>query len=102
MNDRELLEMAAKAAGYDVSWHHANQCWVITEGKGEFKWSSLDDDGDAMRLAVRLSLVINNRHKEALVEDMEGKQFWEDHEGDELAATRRAITRAAAAIGAAL
>ena len=105
MTDRELLEMAAKAAGVSVArgYFGCGECWLTEKyGFGLAPWNPLTDDGDALRLAVKLSLVINNRHRKALVEDMEGKQFWEDHEGDELAATRRAIVRAAAAIGSAM
>ena len=105
MTDRELLEMAAKAAGVSVvrGYFGCGECWLTEKaGFGLTPWNPLTDDGDALRLAVKLSMVINNRHRKALVEDMEGKQFWEDHEGDELAATRRAIVRAAAAIGSAM
>ena len=105
MTDRELLEMAAKAAGVSVvrGYFGCGECWLTEKaGFGLTPWNPITDDGDALRLAVRLSLVINNRHRKALVEDREGKQFWEDHEGDELAATRRAIVRAAAAIGSAM
>ena len=105
MKDLELLEMAAKAAGENgravKRYVGVDVVEVIERADGSL-WMPYLDDGDALRLAVRLSLVINNRHRKALVEDMEGKQFWEDHEGDELAATRRAIVRAAAAIGSAM
>ena len=47
MTDRELLEAAAKAAGY-VHYH---------PGDGFYQtWNPLTDDGDALRLAVKLGL----------------------------------------------
>lgn len=57
--DRELLEKAAKAAGYNFQWESAflkelPEPTVFTpEGFGQY-WNPLEDDGDALRLAVKL------------------------------------------------
>ena len=48
-SDRELLELAAKAAGID--W------WRVSEGFDN--WNPLTDDGDALRLAGVLLLEID-------------------------------------------
>ena len=55
MNDRELLELAAKGAGYTVRWdrifcefRHSKK----GQGCGPF-WNPLDEDGAAFRLANR-------------------------------------------------
>ena len=54
MTDRELLELAAKAAGYklsnvqDMIWSYAEADYV--------EWNPLNDDGDALRLACDLAL----------------------------------------------
>lgn len=102
MNDRELLEMAAKAIGLmpdeDTLELPGGMPAFWVDNPEPHWWNPLLDDGDALRLAVSLSLVINNRHNTVLVEDMGGIQFWQKHEGDELEATRRAIVRAAAEI----
>jgi hypothetical protein len=101
MNDRELLEFAAKAAGYELDWDVPPKSppWVIT-GSGEergpaYQFSPLTDDGDALRLAVKLNLIV---HK-GFVYTPTGRLF--DHRGyaNPSAATRRAIVRAAAEIG---
>ncbi|MGN4074149.1 hypothetical protein ACS0X5_06295 [Burkholderia gladioli] len=107
MNDRELLELAAKAAaivGTYVRIHQAyGDQWVegIDTGALVF-WNPLTDDGDALRLAVKLSLLVAPRRGESIcTEDATGKthsEAWHFH-GKEVA-TRRAITRAAAEIGA--
>lgn len=47
MNDRELLEMAAKAAGYTAFEGQAAQ--LVDSG-----WNPRDDDGEAFRLALRV------------------------------------------------
>lgn len=75
MTDRELLELAAKAVGIDNKKlnHPVNF------------WSPLTDDGDALRLAVKLRIEVCSKGMEAF--------------GDPYAATRRAIVRAAAEIG---
>lgn len=95
MTDRELLEKAAKAAGipYDAL-PHSSSTWV--------KWNPLTDDGDALRLAVKLRIDIV--HFSDLVRaDVNGLEDCHEQNGiDPYAATRRAIVRAAATIGEAL
>ena len=69
MTDKELLEMAAKAADvkYDAeaSKPHPKSgafwgLWLVIDGEpSEYQrryWNPLTDDGDALRLAVKLNL----------------------------------------------
>lgn len=86
MTDRELLELAAKAAGIDMQQHCG--------------WHPLYDDGDALRLAVKLEMQIDLRHSFHTVR-VYGAAEGRIDEGakDPYAATRRAIVRAAAEIG---
>lgn len=102
--DRELLELAAKAAGYTVlgvesqdeysEGRHAGS--IVLECKDEHDWpfsfEPLTDDGDALRLAVKLEI------STLYYSDDD----WEHCNRDGYAATRRAIVRAAAAIGEAV
>ena len=103
LDDIELLELAAKAADIYEALHQ-------TEDGFEFIWSyviwnPLTDDGDALRLAVKLRQMhidIDIESTAAYRNDVHGipRQFaGEPHNGDPLAATRRAIVRAAAEIG---
>lgn len=98
MTDRELLERATFAAGISASWDCDPDIVVRSEGmflNGERSpdnskyWNPLTDDGDALRLAVKLYLweAVRLAHRE--VSDTV----------DIYAATRRAIVRAAAEIG---
>lgn len=48
--DRELLELAAKAAGYEYAKHGG---YIVVFGIPG-NWNPLSDDGDALRLAVKL------------------------------------------------
>jgi len=49
MSDQQLLELAAKSADYDVMRTMSGRIVV------DFKvWDPLTDDGDALRLAVKL------------------------------------------------
>jgi len=97
--DRELLELAAKAAGY----REAGINKPYTDGLLK-NWNPLNDDGDALRLAVKLRLTVSwDRFDD---EDYATATPPHTHQGydcmvsqDPYAATRRAITRAAAAIG---
>ncbi len=93
--DRELFELAAKAIGL-------GGCTIKV---GRKNWNPLTDDGDALRLAVKLNIdfylgnddgaatfagyFIGTVQKFAIVQ----------HSIDPYAATRRAIVRAAAEIG---
>lgn len=107
-DDRKLLEMAAKAAGipvrFDGPW---GVCGYSDDGTGRMgswvNWNPLSDDGDALRLAVKLHIDIRHfmyrsNYMDCLVDRL-GKGFTESTLDDSYAATRRAIVRAAAAIG---
>ncbi len=73
MKDRKLLELAAKAAGMKVApldgpWGPPDEgAWFYNAngGGGMFsidarpmRWNPLTDDGDALRLAVKLGLAV--------------------------------------------
>jgi len=88
MTDRELLEAAAKAAGIRIDKSSTNGggagntgfdlCGnAVLDWHNGVTWNPLTDDGDALRLAVKLCICIG---------------------ADSQAATRRAIVRAAAAM----
>jgi hypothetical protein len=98
MRDRELLELAAKAAGYCLNGH-TQKDWAVCLGGKE--WNPLTDDGDALRLAVKLGLTIYSNLCAAYVRQADDAEITavEDPSGDPYAATRRVIVRAAAEIG---
>lgn len=101
--DRELLELAAKAAGYEYAKHGG---YIVVDGIPG-NWNPLSDDGDALRLAAKLKIDIEwqatNPFPEPRVEayqrNDEGAYFCADEHEDDY---RRAIVRAAAAIGKAM
>lgn len=97
MTDRELLELAARAAGW---WDAEFNCY-----NGPVQWNPLTDPGDALRLAVALHIELNFQAPDS-------KPYWTaiafEHEHlviasatgpDPLAATMRAIVLAVAEIG---
>ena len=95
--DRELLELAAKAGGVELGY------WCPNNGAfwcGEY-WNPLMDDGDALRLAVKLGLDIEMQEDCVYANgfDVQNYQLFEWHNDEPLAATRRAIVRTAAEIG---
>ena len=104
MSDRELLELAAKAAGI-YYWIDADAVVTHSDTPGSTReWNSLTNDGDALRLAVKLRLVVDTggvtpRNERIYVGGLEGYLADEPTGADIDAATRRAITRAAAEIG---
>ena len=104
MTDKELLELAAKAAGYeypDFNSVNGSAFWVPMYGF----WNPLTDDGDAMRLAVKLglALVVGNVNDYIAVQSERLPEvIHSDKTDDPYAATRRAIVRAAAEIGRAM
>lgn len=109
MTDKELLELAAKAAGIDVIRSRlddpANMDMLISNSKRNIgqiagAWNPLTDDGDAFRLAVKLHLEIFCGHEQSEVASYDSEHSaMEWQKDDPLAATRRAIVRAAAEIG---
>ena len=104
MTDRELLELAAKAAGYKIYPVSLDDglpiiCFIVKNKYGGYsRWSPLTDDGDALRLAVRLDITVG-QYKNFSFAYHEGDEESEEHGDDKQAATRRAIVRAAAEIG---
>jgi len=102
MSDRELLELAAKAAGIEGEWSTSG-LW-----HRHVLWNPLVDDGDALRLAVKLNLLVMPYPLDNAVRVVEwrGDNEWPVNTvvsygtpPDPYAATRRAIVRAAAEIG---
>ena len=99
MTDRELLELAAKAAGIEVFWHAGWNLPVLK--RNNQAWNPLTDDGDALRLAVNLKLSVwfEEREHHEWTHIIWVSPVFEPYTGDVNAATRRAIVRAAAEIG---
>lgn len=104
MTDRELLEMAAKAyQANNASWRDdMNDSMRVSF---LVKWNPLFDDAHALRLAAELELDISffpgfgevqvsDQHLIVNISELTGD--------DKMSATRRAIVRAAAAIGSAM
>jgi len=104
MTDRELLEQAAKAAGYRINGSVSGGLWISTnKGRSWQEWNPLTDDGDALRLAVKLRMCVDCVNGSMMVEVFVKNTIKhigiEIHTDDPYAATRRAIVKAAAEIG---
>ena len=99
MTDRELLEAAARAAGLHTRSDRTSVWIVEDDGSPVHRWNPLTDDGDALRLAVklRLSIYFSNRlYKVAPgIEAMMGDVCCEGG----IEEVRYSIVSAAAAIG---
>lgn len=116
MTDRKLLESAAKAAGIDnLQWesdgtiqNRMNRPTIPYSNHGlvtATDWNPLRDDGDALRLAVKLNIDVYSGNDEGAATfagyfiGTVQKFTIVQHGDDPYAATRRAIVRAAAQIG---
>jgi hypothetical protein len=101
MTDRELLEAAAKAAG-KTDFRYIERGFVGGSPLPQELWNPLHNDGDALRLAVRMKLTINPYQEGVFVSRYEGEEVvaetFEVIGVPDCAATRRAIVRAAAAM----
>ena len=115
MTDRELLEQAAKAAGIEISqWSNCQAGGFISKGSpyldslGDERtrrdfWNPLTDDGDALRLAVKLRFIVDVWPDDRVVTGDGNEIVVHEKTGnDPYAATRRAIVRAAAETGRAM
>ena len=115
MTDRELLKLAAKAIGHGLEWVSVKLDDVpeprLTDSNPYWfnwpRWNPLDDDGDALRLAMKLRLYVYVGSMRTAVsswslgmepEDAVKEDFSDSTDEAVAAATRRAIVRAAAAI----
>lgn len=111
MTDKELLEKAAKATGRKphpiISGAWSGDSFELMKDASTYirvptVWNPLTDDGDALRLAVKCGInpiqcidSVDAMHFDSCIVETE---MFEDHGGDKSSATRRAITRAAAAM----
>jgi len=96
MNDRELLTLAAKAAGIDYHIDRLDGCpKIIADGR---VWNPLVFDGDALGLAAKLRISVDFNDCCAWSRGIFGlvQEFWG---GDYPDCYRNAIVRAAAEIG---
>jgi len=100
MTDREMLEFAAKAAGIESG---GGLFWCPATGNA---WNPIADDGDALRLMVSIGIrdyfgleVQKHCVQATCFEPWEHCEYEEYKNQDPIAATRRAIVRAAAEIG---
>lgn len=109
MTDRELLECAARAAGLlerAIIYEEEDGTGFYAKiGKREY-WRPLQDDADAFRLAVKLNLQIIIEDERCGCVTASWGEDYQNHAVEHsetpetaAAATRRAIVRAAAAIG---
>ena len=114
MTDRELLVLAAESAFIPVikkeiitsriaafrEIKHTKRSVLWLDG---VEWNPLTDDGDALRLSVKLSIHVRPWVYACEAEDSNGMSTGLIHAsdcgGDVCAATRRAIVLAAAMIG---
>ena len=128
MTDKELLEAAAKAYWGDeiddtcsIRWLEEDQAIGYTHGDNqdhngndrEFVWNPLENDGDALRLAVKLglsidqypyysepkhSVIVKQRRRGDQMRETNPTEVFEVYGEDPNAANRRAIVRAAASM----
>ncbi|EMY3672573.1 hypothetical protein AAIQ05_000367 [Pseudomonas aeruginosa] len=108
MNDRELLQLAARAAGFTGYGFFLGDDGIdVSDETGtRFAWNPLTDDGDALRLAVQLDITIGPEHPDVVGKSLcraswnnRNMSLGEFGDGDKPSAYRRAIVRAAAEIG---
>lgn len=114
--DKELLELAAKAAGYALYSQTSKSLgtikYFIRSGGIQKPWNPLEHDGDAFRLAVLLKLAVQYSEDIATFEPVVEVSDTNDRFGgwfdevlpevfteDTYASVRRCIVRAAAEIG---
>lgn len=113
LNDKELLELAAKAAGFEFdpditdAWGRLYGSFKGDPKRKRYAWNPLSFDDDALRLAVKIGQLdyLGIEIQTGLVQVDALKPFencqYEEFKSNEdpYAATRRAIVRAAAEIG---
>ncbi len=106
MTDRELLGLAAKAAGYGEVWYlpggetpYIGERYELGRDVAYKVWNPLANDAHAFGLMVTLGLVVHVG-SDAARALYDGEGCTEEYSGDKAASTRRAIVRCAADLGA--
>ena len=121
MNDRELLELAAKSAGLLIKQRtevvDSDDNFIGIKVRNAWNdryrlWNPLTDDGDALRLLTKLpsrelyvseiGATVSWRRGDGSGHGFKCDEYESEHGHDLNAATRRAIVRAAAEIGKAV
>ena len=102
-NDRELIELAAKAAGHTVKgWVNDRLIgWDGITGNEFTSWNPLTDDDDAFRLMVACQISVTPCCGSTYIKDCGQLEFSHIHSENETAnsGARRAIVMMAAEIG---
>lgn len=110
MNDQELLQLAAKAAGGHIYFDVDGGCYLVKSRRVVELWDPLTYDSDAFRLMVKLNLYVQQNVNSDYPNEFGcycgakittkysdiGFECWDK---DPCTATRRAIVRVAAEIG---
>lgn len=104
VEDKQLIELAAKAVELpECGW--MGPAFMYVKDNQFIDWNPLDDSDDALRLAIDLELVVGHDSHDklayALVREpyFSASEFYGGTKLNPYAATRKAITRAAAEIG---
>lgn len=112
--DRELLEWAAKSAGYTGGVEFrglTDECFFVFDANTarrtwQATWDPLYNDGDSRRLEVMLNMTVYvmMTFTEIRKVSLDGsiQRAIAQHDGNPFAATRRAVLRVAAEIGKAM
>jgi hypothetical protein len=106
MTDRELLRAAARVCGLELTWGEKYKLgedeidctdlpYVVggSPDVGPAYWNPLEDDGDALRLAAKLNLVVDFFEGEVISANKVVK-----FDVNDIASARLAIVRAAASM----
>lgn len=105
---RKMLTLAAQAAEYEVMWNESSELFQHSfpepdrHGQLRYSWEPFDDDGDALRLAIKLDLNLsfNEDCRCVLAYRGNGLHIMRNYrEEGKSAATRYAIVSAAALLG---
>lgn len=98
MDDREMLELAAQAACFEVSVAMGGGAWINDGSKIWPQWNPLNRNGDALELAFALGMCVDTGSCMITFGDDDSVIEFENVDGD-IAKLRRAIVTAAAEIG---
>jgi hypothetical protein len=120
LTDRELLEGAARAAGFQLDYLCDMPHMIVEEWSGDpsqhpeqraIEWNPLNDDGDALRLAAQLNLGLVTDDRSICAKTITGVEprgcasGGGEHRsfgfGEKMQIIRRCIVRAAYEIGSA-
>jgi hypothetical protein len=98
MSNRELLQKASKALGVDGRYIDSPEGILRESECGKYHWNPIIRTEQMLEMAIALQIDISNLSDCCAAYGPDTGSFYQDHNGDAMAAVRLAVTKCAASM----